>query len=133
MNNVTKTSFKWTALAACAALTLGCASGPPRELESQFIGTDTSIAQAEQSGAAQGALPELQLAKDKRAQAQQAFDRKEWDLSLQLAKQAQADAIYAARKAQAEQAHKAALEVNRGTESLRTETERNLERVKSDQ
>jgi hypothetical protein len=132
MNFVTIASLKWSALVACAALTLGCASGPPRELESQLVGTDTSIAQAEQSGAAQGALPELQIAKDKRARAQQAFDKKDWDLALQLARQAQADAIYASKKAQAEQAHKAALEVDRGTEKLRSETERNLAQEKAD-
>jgi hypothetical protein len=131
--NIVNTSFiKWAALVACAAFTVGCASGPPRELEAQLVGTDTSIAQAEQSGAAVGALPELQGAKDKRARAQEAFDKKDWDLSLRLAKQAQADATYAAKKAQADQAHKAALEVDRGTEKLRSETERNLEKAKTE-
>jgi hypothetical protein len=130
--NIVNTSFKWATLVATAVLTLGCASGPPRELEAQFIGTDTSIAQAEQSGAAVGALPELQGAKDKRARAQEAFDEKDWDLAMRLAKQAQADATYAAKKAQADQAHKAALEVDKGTEKLRSETERNLEQERAE-
>jgi hypothetical protein len=130
--NIMNTSLKWATLVACATLMLGCASGPPRELEAQLIGTDTSIAQAEQSGAAVGALPELQGAKDKRARAQQAFDNKDWELSLRLAKQAQADATYAAKKAQADQAHKSALEVDRGTEKLRSETERNLDKEKTE-
>ena len=123
-----QTLSKWGSLAACAYLAIGCASGPPKELETQLVGTDTSIAQAEQSGAAQGALPELQAAKDKRAQAQQAFDKKDWDASLRLAQQAQADATFAAKKSQADQAHKSAVEVDRGTEKLRTETERNLDK-----
>jgi hypothetical protein len=130
--NIVNTSFKWATLVASAALTLGCASGPPRELEAQLIGTDTSINQAEQSGAAVGALTELQGAKDKRARAQDAFNEKDWDLAMRLAKQAQADATYAAKKAQAEQAQKAALEVDKGTEKLRSETERNLEKERTE-
>jgi hypothetical protein len=130
--NIVTTSFKWATLVASGALTLGCASGPPRELEAQLIGTDTSINQAEQSGAAVGALTELQGAKDKRARAQEAFDEKDWELAMRLAKQAQADATYAAKKAQAEQAQKAALEVDKGTEKLRSETERNLEQERAE-
>jgi hypothetical protein len=130
--NIVNTSFKWATLVASGALTLGCASGPPRELEAQLIGTDTSINQAEQSGAAVGALTELQGAKDKRARAQEAFDEKDWELAMRLAKQAQADATYAAKKAQAEQAQKAALEVDKGTEKLRSETERNLEQERAE-
>jgi len=131
--DILKNSFgKLGSLAACALIACGCASGPPKTLESQLVGTDTSIAQAEQSGAAKGALPELQAAKDKRAKAQQAFDKKDWDASMRLAQQAQSDATFAAKKAQADQAQKSAVEVDRGTEKLRTETERNLEKDKSE-
>jgi len=122
----------WSALAACVVLTFSCASNPPRELESQLVATDTSIAQAEQSGAAKGALPELQVAKEKRAKAQQAFDKKDWDVSMRFAKEAQADASFAATKAKADLANKSAAEVDRGTEKLRTEAERSVDKAKSE-
>jgi hypothetical protein len=115
------------ASACIALLAIGCASTkPPAALTSQFVGTDTSIAQAEQAGAAQGALPELQSAKDKRASAQQALEEKKYDVAMRLAQQAQVDAQFAARKAQSAQAQKSAEEVDRSTDKLRDETERNL-------
>lgn len=121
-----------SACALGAILFAGCASGPPPALKSQLTGTDTSIAQAEQSGAAQGALPELQSAKDKRAKAQDAYGDKKWDLSMQLAQEAQVDAQYAASKSQANKAEKSADEVDRATDRLRDETERNLQKDRAE-
>jgi hypothetical protein len=132
MNILTGALNKLSAIAACTVLAVACASGPPKALEAQLAGTDNSIAQAEQSGAAKGALTELQVAKDKRAKAQDAFDKKDWDVSMRLAQQAQADAAFAAKKAQAGQAQASAVEVDRGTEELRAETERNLEKAKTE-
>jgi hypothetical protein len=132
MNIHTGALGKWSAFAACTVFAFACASGPPKELEAQLVGADTSIAQAEQSGAARGALAELQVAKDKRAKAQDALEEKDWDVSMRFAQQAQADAEFAAKKAQAGLAQQSAAEVDRGTEKLRSETERNLEKQKSE-
>jgi hypothetical protein len=117
--------------AACAALALivgmGCASGPPSQLKAQIIATDTSIVQAEQAGAAQAALPELQQAKDKRARAEAAMNDKEYDDALRLALQAQVDAQFASRKSEAVRAARTAAEVEQSTDTLERETERKLE------
>jgi hypothetical protein len=127
MNTVIRLTTNVSAAACLAVLALGCASTkPPQALTSQFVGTDTSIAQAEQAGAAQGGLTELQSAKDKRASAQEAFKDKKYDVAMRFAQQAQVDAQLAAKKAQAIQAQKSADEVDRGTDKLRDETERNL-------
>lgn len=111
----------------CALLAIGCASGPPRALTSQLASADTSIQQAEQAGAAQGGLVELQQAKDKRAQAQAALHDRKYDLSMQLAQQAQMDAQYASTKAQAKQNMRNAAEADRSNETLREETDRATE------
>jgi hypothetical protein len=128
MNILTRSTICTVIASACIALlTFGCASTkPPAAVTTQIISTDTSIAQAEQAGAAQGALPELQNAKDKRASAQQALVDKKYDVAMRFAQQAQVDAQFAAKKAQAIQGQKSADEVDRGTEKLRDETERNL-------
>ena len=116
---------------ACAALALivgmGCASGPPSQLKAQIVATDTSIAQAEQSGAAQAALPELQQAKDKQAKAQASIKDKDYDEAMQFALQAQVDAQYASRKSEAVRAGRTADEVVRGTDELERESARKLE------
>jgi hypothetical protein len=111
----------------CAVLAIGCSSSPPRELTTQLAKTDSSIAQAEQAGAAQGGLAELQQAKDKRASAEEALTDHKYDLSMQLAQQAQVDAQLASNRAQAKQARRSASEVSRSTETLRDETLRNTD------
>ncbi len=108
-------------LAALGALA-GCQSAPPAELTQQMTRTETSIDQAQQGGAQQGALTELQQAKDKQAKAQTALEKKEYEVALRLAQQAQVDAQYAQAKSQAAQAATAAREVQRGISSLRDET-----------
>ena len=94
-------------------------------MKQQLIGTDTSIGQAEQAGAAQSALPELQKAKDKRAKAQEAVNAKKYDDAMRFAKQAQIDAAFAAQTSEAAQANKSAVEVEKATDALERETERN--------
>jgi len=103
---------------------LGCATKPPEALKLQLAQTDTSIAQAEQAGAADGSLAELQQAKDKRAGAQAALKERDYDEAMQLAKQAQVDAQFASRKSAAARLQKGADEVERGHDLLRVETER---------
>jgi hypothetical protein len=106
---------------------MGCASGPPEALKSQMVGTDTSIGQAEQAGAAQAALPELQQAKDKRAKAQAALDEKEYGDAMNWARQAQLDAQFASRKAETARTAKSAQEIERGVDELEKETQRKLQ------
>lgn len=112
------------ALWAAAVVGVSCASEPPRDVMTQFVVTDSSIQEAEQAGAATSALPELQMAKDKRNSAQRAFDDKEYDSAMRLAQQAQMDAVYASRKSQAAESRRSAAEVDRAHETLRREAER---------
>lgn len=102
----------------------GCSTNPPADVVAQVTRTETSIAQAEQAGALQGALPELQRAKDKLAAAQQAFGKHDYDVTLRLAQEAQLDAQYAAAKAQTAQAQKAAVDVQQSLDTLRQEASR---------
>jgi len=103
---------------------LGCASTPPRELTEQIAKTDASIDQARQAGAATGGLPELQMATDKRARAQQELEQHHYDVAMRMAQQAQVDAQYASRKSQADQSIRSAAELQRSNEALRVEAER---------
>jgi hypothetical protein len=109
---------------AAALLATACASGPPEALKIQLASTDTSIQQAEQAGAAQNGLAELQLAKDKRAAAQRALDDKKYDTAIHLAQQAQVDAQYASRKSQTSEISRGAAEIERGHDALQRETDR---------
>lgn len=102
----------------------GCAYQQPTEVTTQMARADSSIRQAEQSGAEQGALPELQAAKDKFAEAQRALEKKNKEgdaLAIRLAQQAQVDAQYAATKAQSKQQQQAAQEVRSSIEAARQE------------
>ena len=117
--------FSRIASAVVLATTFGCAHAPPQALTTQLARTDASIAQATQSGAPQGGLPELELAKDKRAKAQDALVHRKYDLSMQLAEQAQLDAQYAGIKSQADQAADSVIAVHRSNETLRNEAQRN--------
>lgn len=116
-------------VSAAMAVTLlgGCAHQPSAEAVAQVARTQTSIQQAEQAGATQSALQDLQAAKDKLQQAQAALDKKnEKDdrRALYLAQQAELDAQYAAAKAQSERQRQAVQEVRQSIESLRQEASR---------
>jgi chromosome segregation ATPase len=96
-----------------------CASQPKQETITQLAKTESSIQQAEQMGALEGALPELQQARDKLAEAQGALQRKQEGSAIRLAQQAQVDAQYAASKAQAAREQRAASEVKQGVNTVR--------------
>jgi hypothetical protein len=96
-----------------------CASQPKQETITQLAKTESSIKQAEQMGAQQGALPELQTARDKLADAQGALQRKQEGQAIRLAQQAQVDAQYAAAKAQTLREQQAAAEVKQGVDTVR--------------
>lgn len=110
-----------------ALLVGGCAHQPSAEAVAQVAKTQTSIQQAEQSGAMRSALQDLQAAKDKLQQAQVALEKKtnkDDRRALYLAQQAELDAQYAAAKAQSDAQRQAADEVRRSIESLRQEASR---------
>lgn len=111
--------------AGLVLIAVGCASAPPQSLTTQLARSDASIAQAEQAGAKRGEFPELQLAKDKRAHAQEALVAHKYELSMQLAEQSQVDAQYAGVKAQADQASDSIAEIKRSNDALRAEASRN--------
>jgi hypothetical protein len=109
-------------LAAIAGLGIaagGCSSVPNEEVEEQFTKTETSMTQAEQTGAQQRALTELQQAKDKLAEAKAAYEEGDEEEALRLAEEAQVDAQYAAARSQAVQDQEAAANVQRGIDAVR--------------
>lgn len=113
----------WLGLAVLGGLG-GCSSNPPADVVAQMTRTETSVEQAEQAGAQQGALKELQDAKSKLADAREAFDKKDYKLTLRLAEQAQVDAQYAAAKAQTAREAQAAADAQKSIETLRQEATR---------
>jgi len=117
------------ALFAAALLAQACASyRTSPEVTAQMARTDATLQQARQGGAQVEALPQLQSARDKYAQAQKALEKKsrEGDAqALMLAKQAELDAQYAAAKTQTSRQEKSASEVSQGVEALRNEANRN--------
>lgn len=114
-------------LSAMALLVSACASKPPEDIPLQLERTQTTISQAEKAGANQSALPELQVAKDKFARAQQAMTAKEYDTAREIAKQAQVDAEFALVKTQAAEAQRAAKEAAESNRTLRQETKHSAE------
>lgn len=107
---------------AGAWLLSACAHEPSVDVRTQLARSENSITQAEQAGAGQGALPDLQAAKDKLADAQAQLDKKSDDgnaRALRLAQQAEVDAQYAAAKSQSQQQRQAAQQLQESIESLR--------------
>jgi Domain of unknown function (DUF4398) len=126
----TRFSTSWVRGALLAlpfALTTACAYQRPAEVTAQIAKTESSLQQAEQSGATNDALPELQSARDKFADAQRALEKKNKQgdrQAIQLAQQAQIDAQYAAAKAQTVRQAKAVEQVERGTDAVEREAQR---------
>ncbi|MGC3981737.1 MAG: DUF4398 domain-containing protein [Steroidobacteraceae bacterium] len=125
---MSSTFFRSASLSALAAAGIGlmsaCSSNPPANVVAQMTRTETSIGQAEQAGAQQGALKDLQQAKSKQAEAQKAFDKHDYKLTLRLAEEAQVDAQYAAAKAQTAQEQQAAADAQKSINTLRQEATR---------
>jgi hypothetical protein len=114
--------FRNGLLAVVAALGMGaagCSSVPNDEVESQLTSTETSLTQAEQSGAQERALTELQHAKNKFAEAKAAYEDGDEEEALRLAKEAQVDAQYAAARSQALQDQEGAASAQKGIEDVR--------------
>jgi LAS superfamily LD-carboxypeptidase LdcB len=122
-------SYRTAALITLPLLVLqACASYRPSEdVTRQMARTDAVIQQADRSNVAVNALPELQKAKDKYAQAKQELARKSAESdrrALQLAKEAEVDANYANARAQSETQEAATEQVQKGVETLRQESAR---------
>lgn len=123
-------NYRHIALVAVAAplvLLQACAYQRPAEVTAQMARTESTLQQAEQSGAEVNSLPELQSAKDKYADAQRALEKKNREgdrIAMQLAQQAQVDAQFASAKAQSTRQEEAAREVKDGVDALRDETKR---------
>ena len=107
---------------ACASNNLS------KDVREQMARTEAVLQQADRSGVAVHALPELQAAKDKYAEAKRLVEKNSSDAdkkALQLAKQAEVDAQYATAKAQAKTQENATREVQSGVQAVKDEAGRN--------
>lgn len=104
-----------------ATLLLGaCASkGPPPE--GAMASARAALTQAEAAGAGQLAPVELLAARDKVAQAEAAIRNEQYAQAHRLADEATADGVLAERKARAERARHAAVELQRSNTALQQE------------
>src|ERR1700689_2447111 len=111
-----------TAAAAAAVLaSVSCASGP--QPNADLVGAHTLVAQAEQSGAQQYASANLEAARSELRQADQ--DAKDKPvLAIRLAQESSIDAELALARTRALKAEQALKEVNSGTATLQSESER---------
>jgi len=111
-----------TAAAAAALLaSVSCASGP--QPHADLVGAHTLVAQAEQSGAQQYASANLEAARSELRQADQ--DAKDKPvLAIRLAQESSVDAELALAPTRAVKAEQSLREVNSGTASLQSESER---------
>jgi predicted amidohydrolase len=115
-------------LVGAALVMQACASHPGKEVQDQMARTEAVLDQADRSGVAVHALPELQAAKDKYAEAERLLEKESDEASqkaLQLAKEAEVDAQYATAKARTKAQENTAREVQSGVDALRDEASRN--------
>ncbi|KQP43726.1 DUF4398 domain-containing protein [Pseudorhodoferax sp. Leaf274] len=108
------------ALATSALLLGACASKGPPPLEA-MTAARAALAQAEAAGAGQLAPVELLSTRDNLAKADAALGAEQFDQARRLADQATADGALAERKARAERARMAALELQRANATLQQE------------
>ena len=109
------------AAAAALAVTVSCASGPKPNAD--LVAAHTLVSQAEQSGAQQYASASLEAARSELRQADQ--DAKDKPvLALRLAQESSVDSQLALARTHALKAEQALREVNSGTATLQSESER---------
>ncbi|MFT3720304.1 DUF4398 domain-containing protein [Pseudorhodoferax sp.] len=112
------------ALAVTAALLLGaCASKGPPPVDA-LASARAAVTQAEAAQAGQLAPVELLAAREKLSRADAAMGTKDFAQARRLAEQAQADGLLAERKARAERARQAAVELERSNAALQREATR---------
>lgn len=110
-------------LAGVAALLGACASSPPRPTEA-IARAESSYEQADQAGGRRYDPANLDLARDKLAQAKAAADKGRMKEADRLAEQAEVDAELAAARARSATAQTAAQELRASLSTLRDETQR---------
>ncbi len=113
------------ALTALAA-GVGCSTQPPRETTDELARAQALVGEAEQSGAQQYAAADLQEARDKLQQANQASAKNSVE-ARHLALMAELDAQLATARASDGKAQQAVRDVNGSLDTLRSETTRHLE------
>jgi hypothetical protein len=117
--------LRLAAITAVGLIVAACSSAPQRPTE-DMTRARTLIEQAEKAGAQRYAAVELESARDKLAQADTAAQDGKQDIANQRAAEAVAVAELANARTLSGEARKAAEEMQRGTEALRQETERNV-------
>ena len=113
-----------TILVACSMSALAGCAGEAKRPDAEIARANTLIEQAEKAGAQRYAAAELQAARDKLQQVDAAVKDGKGDRALHLAQQASADAELANARAASGEAKRAAGEVEKGTETLRQEADR---------
>jgi hypothetical protein len=114
--------LRLAALTAVGLIFTACASAPPPSQD--VTRARTLIEQAEKAGAQRYTAVELESARDKLAQAEEASKDGKQDVANQRAAEAVADAELANARAISGAARGAADELQRSNETLRQETER---------
>lgn len=117
-----------------ALLLAGCAANNERELaayEGELARAKASIEEAQSAGAFEHGSAELERARGKLAQAEDALDDEEFDKALRLAKEAELDAKLASAIAQNQQVQDAVVEIERSIETLEQELERSEDQARA--
>lgn len=110
--------------AGSAVLALTACASTDAQPDPQIARAETSIRQAEQSGAPEHSAHELDMAREKLSQAQLAANNEEYVLAERLAEEASADAELAAALARTAEAETAVEEIQATLASLRQEVAR---------
>jgi hypothetical protein len=111
-----------TVLLAVGAL--GCASEGPKPTE-EMTRARTVVEQADKTSAQRYAAADLQRAHDELRNSEKASDARRYDEARRYAEAAAVDADVATARASAGEAQRAATEVQKGTDTLQSESDRN--------
>jgi hypothetical protein len=111
--------------AVAALLMLGACASEPMPPTQEIQAAEMAIASAEQARVADYASPELGEARDKLAAAHAAVQREEMVSALHLAQQSRADAELASAKAEVAKAKAVNDEMQKSTDTLKQEMQRN--------
>lgn len=120
---------RWLAPLAVALVFGISACGTPRKPIESVSKAELAVHEADSAKAAEHAPLELQMAREKLARAEQALDDGDHERAQRLADQALVDALLADAKAESETSRENAQALQSSIQTLRQETERNLEGV----
>ena len=105
-------------------LTMAACSGGPERPVAEIASAEATIERAEQSGARQFSSADLDMAREKLAEARAASDRGDHAVARRLAEQAEVDAEYAAAAAETERSRDAVKALRSSIQTLRDEIQR---------